>query len=432
MAKKKYSKEQLRAIHAKRPYQAHNRDGSQRAQHTYPDTAENRALWVANPRRVDIEGLDTPKRNPSAPFEKHNDKIFGRGFEDIKCAQQKKPLDDLVPSGESKTSDEQIEIAKSQLNKNRPTQNTEFKADTSLINSDLARNAHSGTSFDPEKRAKGEIQSFEIEVNNAYEQLKPYAETDEQKQELKLKMEDFQTRYANKYNDTLVSRGRMLSPMITGPANFPTRRNEKAFDVHGRKVNAMLEFRSKFINRVERDFNRERKKAAVDEAGGEHALLMHKIHNAEQHQQHMKDSNRVIRNTKTTDDEKIKKLVDTQGISEDKARTLIKRDVVGDIGYGSYRLTNNSANIRRMKTQADVMERHEQIETTSKPFEGGKITDNKEDDRVQIFFDSKPEVDMRKKLKGSGWRWAPSTGAWQRKRTNAAMYSAKQITETAE
>ena len=73
MAKKKYSKEQLRAIHAKRPYQAHNRDGSQRAQHTYPDTAENRALWVDNPRRVDIEGLDTP----SAPPEK---KEFTRGF----------------------------------------------------------------------------------------------------------------------------------------------------------------------------------------------------------------------------------------------------------------------------------------------------------------------------------------------------------------
>lgn len=57
---RKLSKEQLKAIHAKRSYQAHNRDNSQRAQHTYPDTAENRSLWVDNPRRIDIEGLDTP------------------------------------------------------------------------------------------------------------------------------------------------------------------------------------------------------------------------------------------------------------------------------------------------------------------------------------------------------------------------------------
>jgi len=74
MAKMKLSKVQLKAMHAKRTYQARNRDDSQRAQHTYPDTVDTRAAWADNPRRVDIEGLDTPTVRtahiaPTAPSE---------------------------------------------------------------------------------------------------------------------------------------------------------------------------------------------------------------------------------------------------------------------------------------------------------------------------------------------------------------------------
>ena len=37
-----------------------------------------------------------------------------------------------------------------------------------------------------------------------------------------------------------------------------------------------------------------------------------------------------------------------------------------------------------------------------------------EDNRIQIFFDEKPEGDIRQELKSNGFKWAPSKNAWQR------------------
>lgn len=34
--------------------------------------------------------------------------------------------------------------------------------------------------------------------------------------------------------------------------------------------------------------------------------------------------------------------------------------------------------------------------------------------RIQLFFEGKPEPEVRDVLKHNGFRWAPSVGAWQR------------------
>lgn len=483
MAKRKLSKEQLRAIHAKRPYQAVNRDNSMRAQHTYPDTAENRLLWVDNPRRVDIEGLDTPmvrnvpkKDIAKTPYKMGDTISLQSGasgkitrinddsityeqmihsesgailesstvnLKDQKRIQRTDPQGHLINSWSLKEYHGEPQKRKSKEDVERrikaieesiedephepvsaPSTSTEFKADAGLLNKELLRQAHSGTSLDPEKRAESEKQFFEIEVEEVYTNLKQHAQTDKQKEELKDEMSRFQAKYAEKYNDTLAARGRLLSPMITGPANFPVRRNEKAYDSYENKVRANSVFREKVVSGITK---RWRKENIVD-AGGESVLLKLKLKNAEDHQQHMKASNRILLNKKLTEEGKVKKFMDDLGLSEKEARAMFKPDVMGTIGYAPYNLTNNNANIKRMKDRVTVMERNEQTETSSRSFTGGKITDNREADRVQIFFDGKPDDDMRKKLKGSGWRWAPSNGSWQRKRTNNAIYSAKHIT----
>jgi hypothetical protein len=57
--------------------------------------------------------------------------------------------------------------------------------------------------------------------------------------------------------------------------------------------------------------------------------------------------------------------------------------------------------------------------------DGWRIETAPEDDRVRIYFDSKPDETIRSELKGTGWKWAPSAGAWQHKLTNKAIASAK-------
>ncbi len=114
-------------------------------------------------------------------------------------------------------------------------------------------------------------------------------------------------------------------------------------------------------------------------------------------------------------------------LSEDTIREIMTSDYMGCIGFAAYQLSNNNANIRRMKERVKELQAKEDTPSSEIEFNGGAIIDNADDDRVQIDFDEKPDDDMRSKLKESEWRWARSTGVWQRKRTSAALVSAKQI-----
>ena len=51
----------------------------------------------------------------------------------------------------------------------------------------------------------------------------------------------------------------------------------------------------------------------------------------------------------------------------------------------------------------------------------------REDNRLQVFFDGKPDADTRAELKSSGFRWAPSVGAWQRQLTDNAIRAADRL-----
>lgn len=52
---------------------------------------------------------------------------------------------------------------------------------------------------------------------------------------------------------------------------------------------------------------------------------------------------------------------------------------------------------------------------------GYRVVDNKEANRVQVVFDGKPEEAVRVVLKGHGFKWAPSEGAWQRQRNRGVF-----------
>ena len=59
--KKDMTRSQQQAMFARmRTQGAINRDLSVRARETLPNTPENVKTWMQNPRRIDIEGIDTP------------------------------------------------------------------------------------------------------------------------------------------------------------------------------------------------------------------------------------------------------------------------------------------------------------------------------------------------------------------------------------
>ena len=82
--------------------------------------------------------------------------------------------------------------------------------------------------------------------------------------------------------------------------------------------------------------------------------------------------------------------------------------------FQSWELSNNNAEIRRVRQRIESLTRASEVAYVGWEFDGGHVEANRDQGRLQVFFDGKPEADARQQLKEHGFRWAPSVGAWQR------------------
>lgn len=105
---------------------------------------------------------------------------------------------------------------------------------------------------------------------------------------------------------------------------------------------------------------------------------------------------------------------------------------VHDAPYPSWALSNNNANIRRIKDRLAELEKEAQRaaeNADAAPVEGDgyKLVENAELGRIQFIFDGKPDEDTRALLKANGFKWAPSQGAWQRMLNDHGRYAAQKV-----
>ena len=164
-------------------------------------------------------------------------------------------------------------------------------------------------------------------------------------------------------------------------------------------------------------------------SGDEDAIvkLKAKLETLSKIQERMKQANKVVKAAKLSDTEKIAKLQE-QGFSEAKAKNLLEKDFAGRVGFPPYALQNNNAEMSRLKKRIEELSVKQSQQTQKIEFDGGEIVDNVAENRLQIFFDSKPDEETREKLKSNGFRWAPSAGAWQMHRSTWANRKAEDIT----
>jgi hypothetical protein len=116
------------------------------------------------------------------------------------------------------------------------------------------------------------------------------------------------------------------------------------------------------------------------------------------------------------------------GITEAQAAKLDQKITTARASYervpfSSYDLTNNNSKIKRLRSKlAEVSRGFEGWE-----FAGGRAEANTELNRLQLFFDERPNESQRAQLKAGGFKWAPSQDAWQRQLTDNAIYSAGRL-----
>ena len=59
--------------------------------------------------------------------------------------------------------------------------------------------------------------------------------------------------------------------------------------------------------------------------------------------------------------------------------------------FESYQLTNNNAEIRRIKARIEEVSKRAEQDFSGWEFDGGHVEMNREDNRLQVFFDGKPD-----------------------------------------
>lgn len=286
---------------------------------------------------------------------------------------------------------------------------------------DRAVRAYEGTSFIPEVRAATAIREYESLVIEDLKNL-PTEEHD-----------DYVNRFKELVGVLFDKHSRVLSSMITGPANFPVKRNEKANSSFDRAVNEFNEWRAKYAKRSAKRI--EAAKSPEERESEEWLGLKREI---DFHVQTCVE-------------------IDT-GKNTYSYRTAFTNSISGKIG----RLANNGKASLVMKALAYIKEVQESDKTGLKkplftsrhkiwkfqevceqsiqrrtereghesieiPFDGGKVVKNFAEDRLQIFHDKKPDSNVILSLKRNGFKWSRFNGCWQRQLTSNAFYGAARV-----
>lgn len=301
---------------------------------------------------------------------------------------------------------------------------SDFNADIPL---DLATRAHWGTSHSPERRGAAEVKDYVQTLTADLAEFTAHAEkhgTGDQLSELFPRYRDAFRRSTLAY---LSAKSRCLSTMIAGPSNFPVRRAEKANATERRRLDELLNCRKLWRKRILKAIVPDTDGPIMSGDADACERLTDEIAKAEELQRRMKEANAAIRKHKKAGPEAQVAALVALGFPEARAALLLQPDSCGRIGFADCTLTNNNANIRRMKARLVVVKKAHAMPTTDHEGTKARIEDCPPENRVRLFFPGKPDADIRATLKSSGFRWAPSLGCWQAYRNNRTLPMARHL-----
>lgn len=305
---------------------------------------------------------------------------------------------------------------------------TTFENDIPLT---LARAAHAGTSFYPERRGDQERQSYAAQLSLDYHELSKLATTDEKRATLAAEFARYREGFRRRYIVMLGAKSACLSTMIAGPSNFNTRRYAKRGATADKRTSDLCDYREAALAAIRKALCPELRPIMAGDSNATERLE-DKIAKLELLQTRMRDANAAIRKHKKAGaDAQVAALV-ALGFGESTARELLKPDFMGRIGFADYQLTNNSANIRRLKERLVTVSADKATAEVEVKGEHATLADCPADNRVRLFFPGKPAAEVREKLKSCGFRWSPKIGAWQAYRNNRSIEVARQVAGIAE
>lgn len=231
-------------------------------------------------------------------------------------------------------------------------------------------------------------------------------------------LDAYARRLAENINQSNAITARVPSILVAGGSNFPVRKKEK----QNRAADANLAEWRQIQGLLDKIRGTGRGGISADDPEAVQKLKI-KLKGLEQDQEKMKAVNAYYRKHKTLEGCPQLSAEEIEKLKASMARSWRANPKP----YESFALSNNNANIRQTKLRIEELTRMAATEYEGWAFEGGEVKMDRESNRLQVFFHEKPDRDICSAMRHSGFKWAPSVGAWQRQLTDNAIYAAKHL-----
>lgn len=289
------------------------------------------------------------------------------------------------------------------------------------INEDGARTAHSMMSFSDYKDGS-KTSNYKALVDKAYELGEEVILKKPSEEERVANLcERYSKRLAQNINRDIQIGMMCPSVMVSGAGNFPVKKKEKqvaAWDKNHEDYEQVERILWKIGNILSgKDRIRSDEEKAIEK-------LQEKIDILKENQEQMKEVNKAVR---LKDTEKGNEILRNMGYTDKQIEQFRTPDYCGIIGFPSYLLSNNNANIRRLEGRIKSLQAIKSNGTQESENEFFSIREDVDSMRIQLFFEEKPEPEVREILKRNGFRWAPSVGVWQRTLNENGKYAVKSV-----
>jgi len=281
---------------------------------------------------------------------------------------------------------------------------------------ELAYRSFYWTSFSPDKRAEQTIKEHEEQLNDDLLNI-----PDEQK-------ERYISNYKKYFSAWLSAHSRCASSAITGGSGFNVRRAEKANASEHKRMIEFLEWREKALKAIAKKIEENKPQSVKNSENWERlkanilssAATIHGINTGIErgYSKALFVSNiyqKVETYAKHGDVEIVSAAIDEiRKFNETMSVVITER-------HKFFKLLEMAENVKA--TKESNLER----ENSEITIPGGKVIQNWKENRLQIIFDEKPDYDTIKELKKWGFKWSPSSMAWQRFNNNNSIFALKQI-----
>lgn len=294
------------------------------------------------------------------------------------------------------------------------------------INEELAKQAHNMMSM--RDYIEGSTTAgYRSAVDRAYDLADRVAEKKPEEAERVYRLAERYSKKMAEYYNKESNIGMMCpSVMISGTGNFPVKKKERQVAAWKRNYE-FYEYVQGILEKIKNILYGKEIIKSDDENAVE--KLEKKLAGLKENQEKMKAANKAIRMKDTEKgDAALRKL----GYTDRQIAELRKPDFCGRVGYPSYALANNNQNIHRVEGRLKALKAAKEQENSESNNKYFRSVENTEIMRLQLFFDGKPDSDIRDILKKNGFRWSPRNKCWQRQLTNNARYAMKQVLKSLE